>query len=99
MNEMKLKDFIRESLTDIAQGIREAQEQSSGCIVNPTTGRGTTHSVHFDLTVQTDTEGKAGISVLSAGMSEKTCNRITFDVNLYLESPANERRGPKRTTY
>lgn len=66
---MELKDFIRESLTNIAKGIREAQEQSSGCIVNPTTGKGTSHTVHFDLMVQTDTEGKAGISVLSAGMS------------------------------
>jgi len=90
-----LKDFIRESLAQIAEGIREANETGSTRAPEdayhlwPSLGKdGGEKGIHFDVAVTTRKEGgaKGGLSVLGvdAGVKRQTAHesvsRIQFTV-------------------
>lgn len=85
---MELKEFINNTLTQIADGVKDAIDASrgKGYFVNPTSGGrlGADCVVHFDLSVENDKEGEAGIKVVSGSLSEKSVNRINFDITLTL---------------
>lgn len=95
---MELKEFINNTLTQIAEGVQGAIDQSEGrgYLISPVVGNvGETCIVHFDLLVESQKEGGANIKVLSGNVSEKVANRINFDVAMTLphpEEPANEQK-------
>lgn len=71
---MELKDFVKNTLLDIIEGVREAQESNT---TNADIGRPYYQAskqeawtnVHFDVAVTTDTKADAkGIVVVSAAM-------------------------------
>lgn len=64
---MELKEFINKTLTQIAEGVQEAIDNSEGkgYLVSPTvSGIGKSCNVHFDIAVESEAEGKAGIKGL-----------------------------------
>lgn len=88
---MELKEFINNTLTQIAEGVLEAIDNSEdkGYLVSPTVGRtGKSCNVHFDIAVESEAEGKAGIKVIGGGISKRSTNRISFDVTMSLPTPS-----------
>ena len=84
---MELKEFINDTLTQIAEGVQNAIDQSDGkdYLVSPTTGKvGLSCTVHFDLSVEGQKDGGANIKVLSGNVSEHVTNRISFDITMTL---------------
>lgn len=93
---MELKEFISNTLTQIAEGVKGAIEASKGkgYYVNPSQGKiGRNYVVHFDLSVENGKEGKADIRVLGGGMTERSLNRIKFDIHVTL--PVSDVSPPK----
>ena len=81
---MELKEFINKTLTQIAEGVQEAIDNSEGkgYLVSPTvSGIGKSCNVHFDIAVESEAEGKAGIKVVGGCISKTEYQRISFDVN------------------
>lgn len=98
---MQLKEFISNTLTQIAEGVQDAIDRSKGMgyLVNPSMGKvGNTYTVHFDLSVETGKDGKADIKILNGGMSEKNMSRISFDVNMTLPH-SGEKKPPTHPAY
>lgn len=98
---MELKEFISNTLTQMADGVREAIKESEGkgYWVNPSTQMyGSKCKVHFDLSVESDQKEAASIKVLGASMSERSVNRISFDINIALPTSGNT-DGPTRPVY
>ncbi len=92
---MELNEFIRNTLTDIATGIQGAIDESAGkgYWVNPSASvESSTYTVHFDLAVESEKDGKADIKVLHGGISEKSLNRLSFDVNMTFPTSGNIKR-------
>lgn len=92
---MELKEFIRNSLTQIADGVQAAINDSKdkGYLINPSVAKvGTTYTVHFDLAVESAKEGKADIKILNGGLSEKNVNRLSFDVNMTFPTSGTSRK-------
>lgn len=84
---MELKEFITNTLTQIAEGVQEAigKAEGKGYSVNPCTDKeGNLYTIHFDLSVQSQKEGGTNIKVFNGSLSEKSDNRITFDVKMTL---------------
>lgn len=84
---MELKEFINDTLTQIAEGVQNAIEQPNGkdYLISPATGKiGVSCTVHFDLSVEAQKDGEANIKVLSGNVSEKVANRINFDIPMTL---------------
>ena len=89
---MELKEFISDTLTQIATGVNDAIKKSKGndYLVNPSTEKvGATYTIHFDLSVQSHKEGKAGIKVIDGAVSHHADNRISFDINMTLPTSGN----------
>lgn len=98
---MELKEFISSTLTQIADGVRDAINKSAekGYLVNPSSTKSSdTYTVHFDLCVEAGKEGNADIKVLGANISEKSTNRISFDVDMSYPA-SGEIPAPKRPVY
>lgn len=98
---MELKEFVSNALTQIAQGVQEAIDASNGkgYLVSPSNGNnGNTHTVHFDLSVETEKEGKANIRVVAGGVSERSTNRISFDIPMSYPS-SGKKEPPTRPVY
>lgn len=98
---MELKEFITNTLTQIAEGVQEAINIADGkgytvCPTMQKTGKECT--IHFDLAIESETEGGASIKVITGSMKEKSANRVTFDVGMML--PSTKTKSPhQRTTY
>jgi len=95
---MELKEFINNTLTQIAEGVQNAIDQSDGkgYLISPAAGKvGLSCTVHFDLSVESQKDGGANIKVLSGNVSEKVANRIGFDISMTLPHP-KEDKGYKR---
>lgn len=95
---MELKDFISNTLTQIAEGVQEAINKSanSNYLVNPSQQRvGAAYAVHFDLSVETTKEAGANIKILNGAATEASFNRISFDVSMTYPTSGNI-NGPKR---
>lgn len=89
---MELKEFISNTLTQMADGVNDAIERSDGkgYLVNPSATKvGADCIVHFDLSVESDREGAASIKVIGGSMSERNVNRISFDINIKLPTSGN----------
>lgn len=84
---MELKDFINNTLTQIAEGVQGAIDQSKGkgYRVSPVLGNvGDSCVVHFDLAIESEKKAGASVKIASGNLSEKTANRINFDVTMTL---------------
>jgi hypothetical protein len=90
---MDIKTFVSEALTQIIQGVEEAQAKSASSAINPAFGKAALseeNNVEFDIavTMEKGTESKAGIAVLSGMLgahgrtskSDTTVSRIKFSV-------------------
>lgn len=91
---MELKEFISNTITQIADGVEEAIVKSDGrgYLVSPARGNvGLSCTVHFDLSVESQKEGGADIKVLSGNVSEKVANRISFDISMTLPHPKEDK--------
>ena len=92
---MELREFIGNTLTQIAEGVQNAIDASGGAdyLVNPSTQVSASYTIHFDICVEAGHEGKANISVLGGSVSERAVNRISFDVVMsYPHSGDTKRR-------
>ena len=90
--DMKLKEFINNTLTQIAEGVPEAIDNSvgKGYLVSPASDKiGNSCTIHFDIAVESEAEGKAGIKVVGGGISKRSANRISFDLTMTLPRPEN----------
>jgi len=100
---MLLKEFVSETLKQITDGVRDAQQAvSSGAVIAPFYR--CVEKVDFDVAVtaveKTEKEGKAGINVWSVGAgvrseaeaSTSTSNRIKFSVSIQLPKGSNPSR-------
>ncbi|MEX1034837.1 MAG: hypothetical protein WDZ54_02695 [Sneathiella sp.] len=94
---MKLKDFVKQTLLDITNGVSEAQETSPSWIApGLVEGEKVTspQQVSFEVAVTTNKEGDGSISVWSVaevkakGMVENF-NKITFSVPIYFQARKN----------
>lgn len=95
---MELKEFVVNTIGQIADAVQEAIVQSEGknYLVNPSTAKvGATYEIRFDLSVESGQEGSAGIKILNGSMSEKNVNRIMFSVNMSYPTSGNT-TPPKR---
>ena len=99
---MELKEFVNNTLTQIAEGVQEAIDNSEGkgYLVSPAGDRiGKSCIIHFDIAVENETEGRASIKVVGGGISKRSANRISFDLTMSLPFPesANAIAAHKRT--
>ena len=93
--QMDLKDFVRDTLLSITEGVSEAQAKSK-LFIAPGTVEGKANlepqNVTFDVLVVTGIEAGAGIKVFAfgdastSGSSEKT-HRVQFEVPVYFQAP------------
>lgn len=98
---MELKEFINNTLTQIADGVQAAIDASEGggYLVNPSTTKiGSDCKVHFELYVESGKKGEASIKVLGGSVTEHSVNRIAFDINMTLPTSGNATR-PSRPSY
>lgn len=89
---MELKDFICNTLTQMADGVSSAIKASEGrgYLVNPSGNKiGADCKVHFELSVESGKKGEASIKVLGGEMSERSVNRISFDIIMTLPTSGN----------
>ena len=87
---MELKEFINNTLTQIAEGVQEAIDASKGkgyLVSHTNDGIGKSCTIHFDIAVESEAEGKAGIKVVGGGVSKRSANRISFDLTMALPFP------------
>lgn len=101
---MELKEFINKTLTQIAEGVQEAIDNSEGkgYFVSPTVNEiGRSCNIHFDIAVESEAEGKVGIKVVGGGISKRSTNRISFDVTMMLPTPVTKikKERAKRPVY
>lgn len=92
---MELKEFIVNTIDQIAEGVQCAIEHSDGrnYLVNPSTvNDGATYTIHFDLAVESGKDGSAGIKILNGSITEKSVNHISFDVNMSYPTSGNTKR-------
>ena len=104
---MDIKSFVFESLSQIIQGIEEAQKGNSNSIVNPVrrhTSDETLQNIEYDIavTVEKETGTKGGIAVLAGAINlgsqgqskaaDSTVSRIKFAVPVDFQLKAANRR-------
>ena len=93
---MDIKTFVSESLTQIIQGIEQAQTANRDSVINPVCGSSVVKEkesqIEFDIavTLEKGTESKGGIAVLAGAInlgsqgktnkSDMTVSRIKFSV-------------------
>lgn len=96
---VELKEFIRQTLFDISEGIREANAaykqsrniEENAFVLTPGRGQQEGTGIHFDVAVTTQavTGGQASIKVLSVGIggdhqhTSESVSRIRFTVTVH----------------
>ena len=83
---MDIKTFVSESLTQIIQGIEQAQTANRDSVINPACGSSVVKEkesqIEFDIavTLEKGTESKGGIAVLAGAMSRpRKSGQVTFE--------------------
>lgn len=93
---MELKEFISRTLTEVADGVRQAIDKAEGrgYAVNPVFDQRNTalYNIKFELSVESEVRGGASIKVLSGGASEKSLNRVSFEVSMTYPSAAQHEK-------
>lgn len=95
---MELKEFIKTTLTQIAEGVQNAivASEGGGYLVNPSATKiGADCKIHFELSVESGKKGEASIKVLGGSVEEHSVNRIAFDINMTLPTSGNI-NGPRK---
>ena len=81
---MRLDEFIKETLLQIAKGVQGAIDEQKGFAVNPLGREWEVKMVKFNIAIETDTKAGAGIKVISGSVESKTVNSIEFEVPIKL---------------
>lgn len=84
---MELKEFIKEALLQIGDGITDAIESSkdSGLCINPATDmKAGEQTIKFSIMVETSSKGGINIKIAEGGCSTNNVNRIDFEVKAIL---------------
>lgn len=84
---MELKEFIKETLLQIRDGISDAIENSkdSGLSINPATNmKADVQTIKFSVMVETSNKGGINIKIAEGGYSTNSVNRIEFEVKAIL---------------
>lgn len=92
---MELKEFINNTLTQIAEGVQAAINASDGrgYLVNPSATKiGADCKIHFELSVESGKKGEASIKVLGGSVTEHSVNHIAFDISMTLPTSGNFKR-------
>lgn len=81
---MRLDEFIKETLLQIAKGVQGAIDEQNGFEVNPIGKEWMVKMVKFNIAIETDTKAGAGIKVISGSVESKTVNTVEFEVPIKL---------------
>ena len=85
---MNLKDFVKDSILEIAEGVNDAikDQEKYGIVINPAGADRSVERIHFLVNVFTETEGKACIKVAGIDKSKAVTQQIDFNVNIQMPS-------------
>ena len=81
---MRLDEFVKETILQIAKGVQGAIDEQEGFAVNPLGREWEVKKVKFNIAIETDTKVGAGIKVISGSVESKTVNTIEFEVPIKL---------------
>ncbi len=92
---MKLDEYVKQTLVDIAKGVSEAKDEALvGIAPGYVDGEKVfaAQMISFEIIVTTEKEAGGGIRVLSlgdikAGGNIQNTNRISFDVPVFFQAP------------
>ena len=77
---MRLDEFIKETLLQIAKGVQDAIDEQKGFEINPNEKEAEIQTIKFSISLSTETKAEAGIKVLSAAHDttslNKSCRRL-----------------------
>ena len=81
---MRLDEFVKETILQVAKGVQDAIDEQKGFQVNPMSREWEVKMIKFNIAVETDTKAGAGIKVLSGSIESRTVNTIEFEVPIKL---------------
>ena len=81
---MRLDEFVKETILQIAKGVQDAIDEQKGFQVNPMSREWEVKMIKFNIAVETDTKAGAGIKVISGSIESRTVNTIEFEVPIKL---------------
>lgn len=87
---MRLDEFIKETLLQIAKGVQDAIDEQKGFEINPNEKEAEIQTIKFSISLSTETKAEAGIKVLSAAHDTTSLNKIDFEVKMRLPKTHKE---------
>ena len=98
--DMKLKDFVKQSLLDITEAVAEAQEETKLFIaIGVVEGevQKAPQSVNFEVAVTVSGDAEGVISVLGLGELKgagvrESISKLTFDIPVHLQFPTRRNK-------
>lgn len=87
---MRLDEFIKETLLQIAKGVQGAIDEQKGFEINPNEKEAEIQTIKFSISLSTETKAEAGIKVLSAAHDTTSLNKIDFEVKMRLPKTYKE---------
>lgn len=87
---MRLDEFIKETLLQIAKGVQGAIDEQKGFEINPNEKEAEIQTIKFSISLSTETKAEAGIKVLSAAHDTTSLNKIDFEVKMRLPKTHKE---------
>lgn len=100
---MELNEFVKETLIQIADGVKKAIDETKDEEFNINPAREMKPDVQvvkFSVMVETSTKGGINIKIADAGASTSNVNRVEFDIKMTLPCTEDMRfykETPKRT--
>lgn len=81
---MRLDEFVKETILQIAKGVQDAIDEQKGFEVNPEDVQPKPQNVKFCVAVESDAKAEMGIKVVGGSVQSKTVNTIEFEVPIRL---------------
>lgn len=81
---MRLDEFVKETILQIAKGVQDAIDEQKGFAINPLGREWEVKMIKFNIAVETETKAGAGIKVITGSIESKTTNTIQFEVPIKL---------------
>ncbi|MCC8117249.1 MAG: hypothetical protein LIP09_00660 [Bacteroidales bacterium] len=79
---MKINEFIKQSLLDVAQGLKDAQ--AAGVKISSAGPDSSEVRVSFSIGVEVEKKGGVVLSVFNGAAGKSTANRLEFSVDAQL---------------
>lgn|GEM_PF-3465283 len=82
---MELKEYVKKSLLEIAEGVDEAIKESAGkgYYISPA-DKDTPAMVKFRISVEASVKGGLSLKVIDSGLSEHSSNTLEFEIPVIL---------------